>query len=301
MIINQAHRYDWLQGGANADINRNVQGWGTADVRNLYDLAPKTMIIDETDVIAPLETKTYTINVASGEPELNVTMVYTDPAGTVGSNHHRINDLSLKVTSPSSTIYWGNNGLKNSNYSTPGGNSNTIDTVENVFIQGPESGVWTVEIIADEVVQDSHTETPAIDADFALVVSGITFELEADAHYLSEQGGTVNFTLDGGVANSNRSYLLLGSLSGNSPGIPLPGGMTTLPLNWDYFTSIMINLINTSVFFDFWGTLDGSGTATAQLNLGPIQGLAGQTMQFAFALDQPWDFVSNTVAINIVQ
>ncbi|MHC4446038.1 MAG: S8/S53 family peptidase [Planctomycetota bacterium] len=299
MIINQAHRYDWSLGGPNADINRNVQGWGTADVKNLYDMAPQTMIIDETDVILPLETKTYNINVASGVPELKVTMVYTDPKGTVGANHHRINDLTLKVTSPSNTIYWGNNGLHNSNYSTPGGNSNTIDTVENVFILAPESGAWTVQVIADEVVQDSHPETPGLDADFALVISGISFPLEADTHTLPELGGTVNFTLDSGPGNANRTYLLLGTSSGNSPGIPLPGGTTTMPLNWDQLTNLIINQINSPVFSDFWGTLDGLGTATAQMNLGPIPGAAGYTMQFAYALSQPWDYVSNPLAVNI--
>lgn len=174
MIVNQAYRYDWTQGGANADIDRDVQGWGTADVKELYDRAPFTMVVDESDLIAPLETKTYNVNVAAGESELNVTMVYTDPMGTVGAAHQRINDLSLRVTSPSSTVYWGNNGLRSGNYSTSGGSSNTIDTVENVFISNPAGGTWTVEVIADEIVQDSHVETPAIDADFALVIAGVS-------------------------------------------------------------------------------------------------------------------------------
>ena len=174
MIINHAYRYDWTGGGANGDINRNVQGWGTADLRNLYDRAPFAMIVDETDLIAPLETRTYNVNVAAGEEEFNVTMVYTDPMGTPGAAHHRINDLSLKVTAPSSTVYWGNNGLQSGNTSTSGGNSNTIDTVENVFIQNPEAGTWTVQVIGDEIVEDSHVETPGLDADFALVISGIS-------------------------------------------------------------------------------------------------------------------------------
>jgi hypothetical protein len=174
LMINNAYRYDWTQGGSNGDITRFVQGWGTAQVQNLYERAPKTIIVDENDPILPLGTKTYPVNVAAGESSLNVTLVYTDPMGTVGAAHQRINDLSLKVTSPSSTFYWGNNGLQSGNGSTAGGNSNTIDTVENVFIPNPESGAWIVEVIADEVVQDSHLETPQTDADFALVISGVT-------------------------------------------------------------------------------------------------------------------------------
>ena len=32
--------------------------------------------------------------------------------------------------------------------------------------------MWTVEVIASEINEDSHVETPEVDADFALVVSG---------------------------------------------------------------------------------------------------------------------------------
>lgn len=206
MMVNTAYRYDWNSGGANSDITRFVQGWGTADVKNLYDRADVTMIIDESDLISPLETKTYVVTVLPGESELNVTLVYTDLMGTVGANHHRINDLSLKVTSPSSTVYWGNNGLTSGNFSTSGGNSNTLDTVENVFIAQPTAGVWTVQVIGDEIVQDSHTETPQLDADYALVISGI--ELEPSSFNLDVtpdplvggQNGT--FTVTGGDPNT---------------------------------------------------------------------------------------------------
>ncbi|MGE6759126.1 S8 family serine peptidase [Corallococcus interemptor] len=173
LMINGAAKYNWLAGGANADIDRNKQGWGTSDLKRLYDRAAKTFVVDETDVITPLATKTYTFTVASGEPELNVTMVYTDPAGTVGAARARINDLSLRVTAPNGTVYWGNNGLTAGNVSTSGGVSNKVDTVENVFLANPAAGTWKVEVLADELVQDARTETTAVDADYALVVSGV--------------------------------------------------------------------------------------------------------------------------------
>jgi serine protease AprX len=175
LMINNAYRYDWANPGScdYGDANRYRQGWGTADAQRLYDRAPKTSVIDETDVITPLETISYNVTVTAGETELNVTMVYVDPAGTVGAAHNRVNDLSLRVTAPGGgTVYWGNNGLTAGNVSSSGGSSNTIDTVENVFIQNPAAGDWTVDVIADEIVEDAHTETGAVDADFALVVSG---------------------------------------------------------------------------------------------------------------------------------
>ncbi len=68
-------------------------------------------------------------------------------------------------------MFWGNNGLLAGNWSTSGGIRNRIDTVENVFVQRPAAGTWTIQVLADEINQDSHVETTATDADFALVVS----------------------------------------------------------------------------------------------------------------------------------
>ncbi len=170
VLVNTAMQYPFV--GGTHDLTRVHQGWGTADVGRLYDIRDKISVIDETTVLANLETATYYAYVESGEPALRATMVYTDPPGTTSSSQHRINDLTLKLTSPSDIVYWGNNGLLNGIWSTAGGAPNTIDTVENVFVQDPEAGMWTVEVIAGEVNDDSHAETPETDADFALVVSG---------------------------------------------------------------------------------------------------------------------------------
>lgn len=176
LLIHTAYQYPFS--GTTHDKTRVHQGWGMIDVKNLYDMAAANnwsfpIIIDESDVINPLETHTYTLN-ATGATPLRATMVYADPPGVPLSAVHRINDLSLKVTSPTGTIYWGNNGLLAGNWSTSGGSSNTIDTVENVFIQSPEAGSWTIQVLADVVVEDGHLETPEIDADYALVVTGGT-------------------------------------------------------------------------------------------------------------------------------
>jgi len=100
-------------------------------------------------------------------------MVYKDPMGTTSSTLHRINDLDLMLTSPSGIVYWGNNGLLGAMWSSPDGNPDPLDTVENVFVQNPETGFWNITVIAREINQDSHPDTPDIDADYALVVSGI--------------------------------------------------------------------------------------------------------------------------------
>jgi serine protease AprX len=174
LLINQAVPYNWLAGGNNATLTRFRQGWGVAHVGNLYNIRAKTFIVNESDVLAPLAVKAYNLTVNAGEPALRATLVYIDTKGNPAvQTQHRVNNLDLRVTAPDGTIYWGNNGLAAALWSPAGGVPNTKDTVENVFVQNPMAGTWTVEVIGAEIIQDTHVETPAIDADYALVVSGV--------------------------------------------------------------------------------------------------------------------------------
>jgi hypothetical protein len=172
MMINSASPYPFT--GNNSDLTRTHQGWGRADVRRLYDLRERFFIVNETDVLGNLQSRAYQLQVDAGTAELRATMVYADPAGTPNSTRHRINDLTLRVVAPNGTVYWGNNGLRNGNVSTAAGIANVVDTVENVWVSAPAAGTWTIEVQANELVQDQHRETPELDADFALVVSGVT-------------------------------------------------------------------------------------------------------------------------------
>jgi len=174
VMINTANEYSFS--GTSHDLTRVHQGWGRSNVQNLYDNRNSILIVDETDVIEEFGSTQYHRPCAGGDGPLRVTLVYTDPAGVAWSAIHRVNDLTLKVTSPSSTVYYGNNGLLEGNWSTSGGSPNTIDTVENVFIENPEAGEWTVEVLADEINEDGHPETPEMDADYALVVTGGFFD-----------------------------------------------------------------------------------------------------------------------------
>ncbi|MBM4108245.1 MAG: peptidase S8 [Phycisphaerae bacterium] len=170
LMINSASPYPFA--GQAADLRRVRQGWGRPDVSRLYAARAAMFVVNETDPLLNLERRAYDVVVAPATPELRATMVYTDPAGIPNSTRHRVNDLDLKVTSPAGVVYWGNNGLLDANASTPGGSPNTVDTVENVWVTAPSPGTWTAEVIASELVQDARPQSPALDADFALVVSG---------------------------------------------------------------------------------------------------------------------------------
>ena len=135
LIINTAEQYPFS--GAGHDLSRVKQGWGLPNAQFALDRAPMTKVINESSVLVELESDIYMATVPAGASELKVTMVYTDRAGTLGAAVDRINDVTLRVVAPDGTAYWGNSGLLEGNYSTTGGLADTLNTVENVFIDSP--------------------------------------------------------------------------------------------------------------------------------------------------------------------
>ena len=164
-------------------IPRERQGWGRVDVRNLFDLRDQTFVVDR-EVISNLQTRSYQVSVAPSTPALRATMVYRDLPGTTSAVVHRVNDLDLRVTSPSGTIYWGNNGLNSGRWSTSGGVANERDTVENVFVQSPQAGLWTIEVIGDDINTDlpAYGGIPGNQGDFSLWVTGVEAECTGGAN-----------------------------------------------------------------------------------------------------------------------
>ncbi len=159
--------------GPQDDLTRMHQGWGRPSVKRLYYVGRKALVVDEWVALRNLEQANYQVVVAPGQAELRATMVYTDPAGTSSSTKHRINNVDLRVTSPSGVSYWGNQMMRIGNETMPGGAFDGKNTTEQVWITNPEAGTWLVEVIAAEVIQDARPESPAVDVDFGLVVSPV--------------------------------------------------------------------------------------------------------------------------------
>ena len=181
MMINAAKDYDF--DGDDHNLARVHQGWGRSNVDVLYELARHhewelPVLVDESDPLAHDESHEHTVAIDAPGCWLRATMVYTDPMGNPAATEHRVNDLSLRLTAPDGTEYWGNNGLAEGNWSTPGGEPNSIDTVQNVWLADPEQGEWTVEVIGHEIVEDANPDSSATEVPYALVVTPCA---EADA------------------------------------------------------------------------------------------------------------------------
>lgn len=127
--------------------------------------------------------------------------------------------------------------------------------------------------------------------------------LEAEAFTLSAAtGDTIGFTLYADTENAYKKYGLIGSVTGTIPGMELPKFGIILPINWDWFTEYLVfPLINTPVFDNFLGELNGMGRTDATLFTGPLPPEAiGRTMHFAYFTYKPFDMASNPVQVEIL-
>lgn len=195
------------------DITRNVQGWGVVNVQDLYNLRNSMMVVNETVPLNNLETATFKVR-STGAAPLKVTMSYLEPAGTVGAAVTRKNNLSLKVTGPTGTIWWGNSGMAANNWTSSGGVENNVDTVENVYIQTPAAGTYTVQVIGTDINTDARPETAGINADFALVATGIENGPWAPTAFGHPVGGLLAGNLASlGISDNNRARISRGLFS----------------------------------------------------------------------------------------
>lgn len=120
-------------------------------------------------------------------------------------------------------------------------------------------------------------------------------------------GGAQPWSIDAGAAHAGELYLVLGSISGTTPGTPIPGGRT-LPLNWDGWLAFTLSGPNVPPLFESFGLLDGDGRTSARglvLPAASPPALAGLVVHHAFvALDAASGvptFVSNALALQLVQ
>lgn len=77
-------------------------------------------------------------------------------------------------------------------------------------------------------------------------------------------GGAQNFSLDAGAANAGALYLLLGSVSGTSPGTPVDA--VVLPLNFDFYTSLTLSSPSPPLTNSI-GALDAQGQGSASFGV----------------------------------
>jgi hypothetical protein len=134
----------------------NQEGWGrvladnavffSTDTRGLivYDVRNNTP-----EALSTAETAAYDITVNGATDQLRFTLVWHDAPAAINASDAAVNNLDLVATSPSGTVYLGN--VFSGGASVPGGTADAKNNVEQVHVNSPEMGTWSVTVGATAV------------------------------------------------------------------------------------------------------------------------------------------------------
>ncbi|MBQ48735.1 MAG: hypothetical protein CMP10_15150 [Zetaproteobacteria bacterium] len=170
LLINSAQ--GWEFEGLASDLNRFHQGWGYPNVETLYRDRDYMTVIDRSVLLPPFEGYDLQVEVEQGRESLVVTLVWSDPPGSLLASKALVNNLDLMLVAPDGREYRGNWGLKDGNVSVEGGQKDLVNTVENCIISKPMAGLWSININTGAIGKDGFVYTPELDTSFSLVVRG---------------------------------------------------------------------------------------------------------------------------------
>ncbi len=128
------------------------QGWGRLDLAKAVNVG----YVNEAVALSTSESANYTFNATSGKP-LRITLVWTDYPGNPSASKQLVNDLDLIITAPDGTQYVGND------FTAPYNNNwDERNNVENVIINSPQSGTYSIEVNAWNVPSGTQSFSLAV-------------------------------------------------------------------------------------------------------------------------------------------
>jgi len=140
-------------------------GWGLMNTKAAADLlkeyaAGNNNRLTEAQLTTVNTSDTYVVTVTGLEP-LRATLCWTDPPGaTQTANDSRtsvlVNDLDLKISGPGGTFYPYKLDYNNPSASATTNSENDVDNVEQVYIEFPSAGDYTITVDYDGTLTDGE-------------------------------------------------------------------------------------------------------------------------------------------------
>lgn len=114
----------------------SVEGWGQVNLGNTL-ANEQGVVVHDGQVIAQGESKTFKVNVASAGGTLAIVMAYADAPGEPSNSRQLVNDLDLKVVSPSGQTTYYPNSLSG---------PDRVNNVEGVRLKSASAGTYTITV-----------------------------------------------------------------------------------------------------------------------------------------------------------
>ncbi|MBN2507444.1 MAG: S8 family serine peptidase [Verrucomicrobia bacterium] len=180
-LINAAADMD-DESGTTPIPNRD-EGWGRMDLTRLIGSGRNYEFVDQSVLLSTGQAAEQRVVIAGSDEPLRITLAYTDEPALPNAVPALVNDLDLEVTGPDGTLYRGNQFEAGESIPNAPG-ADPLNNIEAVHLAAPAPGPYLVHVRARNVAEDARRDTPAVDQDFALVVSGRFLPPGASALFL---------------------------------------------------------------------------------------------------------------------
>lgn len=258
----------------------NQEGWGRLLAENTLYFAGDSHGLFVQDVrkangfTGPSQNHTYTIDVASSARPLEITLAWHDQHAALNASLTPVNDLNLRVTSPSGTVHRGN--VFAGGQSTTGGAHDTLNNVERVRRNSPTTGTWKIEVLSANVPSPNQGYGLAATADLTQCPSPTVY----GTPQIGSQGtpGLTRWTGTPSVSAGNFTVTASG-FNPNSFAVMFTGTATaTTPTPWG--TILVGGFVTRTIFFT-----DASGAGSIPITIQPSQ--IGFTRRFQCVVRDP--------------
>jgi len=237
----------------------NAEGWGRvlADNALYFPGDARKLLVSDVRNNQGLSTGGLTsvpVAVLGSGQRLQVSLVWTEPAAAAGAGNAAVNDLDLEVVSPGGATYLGNVFNTSAGVSVTGGTRDNKNNVEQVILDNPPAGQWTVRVKGANVAQGLQGYAVVVTGDIqggtppplvinlpaptpALIPPGVPTEIPVQVIPGSQNvvPGSPALQYRFGASGSFLS-LPLAALGGNDYMATLPGAQCGLPPQF-YFTA----------------------------------------------------------------
>jgi Subtilase family len=222
---------------AGGDLPQARQGWGLLNLDRAFDATPK-VFVNQTNTFADSgQDFAITGEVKDSSQPFRVTLAWTDAPGFSGVAPW-VNDLDLEVTI-NGQVYRGNNF--SGQESQPGGDPDTKNNVEGVWLPAGTVGTFVVRVRASNIAGDGVPGNgDPTDQDFALVVyngekkdvgvaavGNVTLAGGADA--FADPGETVSMRISVGDLSPIPLAAGHGTLTTSTTGVTVTGAGSDFP------------------------------------------------------------------------
>jgi hypothetical protein len=222
---------------AGGNLPQAFQGWGLLNLDRAFDATPKIFVNQTTTFTDSGQESVFTGEVKDSTKPFRVTLVWTDAPGFSGVAPW-VNNLDLEVTI-NGQVYRGNNFLGQD--SQPGGDPDTRNNVEGVWLPAGTIGTFVVRVRASNIAGDGIAgNIDTTDQDFALVVYNgekkevpvatlTNVALTAGADNIVDPGEAVSMKVNVGDLSSITLTGGHGVLATTSTGVTVTASATDFP------------------------------------------------------------------------